>query len=490
MQLPILIFRFEWRQFLRQPVQLFLLLFFLLMSLYSLYNGQRFVESQLTGLDTLVNNQQAHVQELISRFHTDTTTAKGKMLARQAGLPQVVEFKAPPIATNPPAGLALMAIGQRDLLPYFDIISSKRDVLTPPNAEIANPEKLASGNFDFSFVLIYLFPLLIIILSYDLFSREAEQQTDRLLAVQSGEIKCILFHKILFRLLFVSLLTNILSFIGLFIHPASTALHLPDVLLWFLVTNSYLLFWFAVCWLMIILRKSSQLNALVLLGIWLLLTLILPAVMNKIAALKHPMPLRTELVSSQRETMVHTWEMPIPGLLQEFYRNNPQYLSLKTDGDTAIYGNKRFVAYYDLLGRRMNKNVQEYTTAAAKHNAWLSQMAWFNPVAQMQALLNSTAKTGLSDYLYYQNQTSIFQNQWVKLMNSYLLSNKKLSLAEVQHLPTFHPAEDQTRALRILISTLSIWLAILFLLLVARQLSLSKKKQVRIIHNSTNCHTK
>ncbi|AMQ01763.1 hypothetical protein AY601_4945 [Pedobacter cryoconitis] len=471
MQLFLLIFRFEWRQFLRQPVQLLLLLFFLLMSVYSLYNGQSFVQKQLTGLDTLTNNQQANLQELISRFHTDTTTAQGKILAQQAGLPKVVEFKAPPIATNPPQALAALAIGQRDLLPYFDIISSKRDILTPPNAEIANPEKLASGNFDFSFVLIYLFPLLIIILSYDLFSREAEQQTDRLLAVQSGAINRILRHKILFRLLLISLLTNMLSIIGFFIHPAAAALHLPDVLLWILVTNTYLIFWFAVCWLMIILRKSSQLNALILIGIWLLLTLILPAITNKFAGLKYPMPLRTELVSNQRQTMTHTWEMPIPQLLKEFYQNNPQYLSLKTDGDTARYGNKRFVAYYDLLGRRMNKNVMEYTTAAAKHNAWLSQMAWLNPVAQMQALLNATAQTGLSDYLYYQNQTSLFQNQWVKLINGYLLSNKKLSLIEVQNLPAFHPAKDQTRTSRILVNTLSIWLAILLTLLIARQIA-------------------
>lgn len=477
MQLFLLISRFEWRQFLRQPVQLLLLLFFLLMSLYSLYNGQSFVQRQLTALDTLANNQQVHLQELISRFHTDTTTAKGKMLAQQAGLPQVVEFKAPPIATNPPQALAALAIGQRDLLPYFDVISSKRDVLTPPNAEIANPEKLASGNFDFSFVLIYLFPLLIIILSYDLFSREAEQQTDRLLAVQSGAINRILWHKILFRLLLIILLTNILSLIGFFTHPASTALHMPDVLLWILVTNTYLVFWFAVCWLIITLRKSSQLNALILIGIWLLLTLILPATINKFAGIKHPMPLRTELVSNQRETMTHTWEMPIPQLLKEFYQNNPQYLSLKTNGDTAIYGSKRFVAYYDLLGRRMNKNVMEYNTAAAKHNAWLSQMAWLNPVAQMQTLLNATAQTGLSDYLYYQNQTNLFQNQWVKLMNGYLLSNKKLSLAEVQNLPVFHPAKNQSRTSRILVSTLSIWLAILLILLVARQIAFQKKKK-------------
>ncbi|KIO76739.1 hypothetical protein TH53_13320 [Pedobacter lusitanus] len=474
MQLLLLIFRFEWRQFLRQPAQLFILLFFLLMGLYGISNGYRFTEKQLAGLDSLAQNQRARLQELTGRFHSDTTTAKGKILAAQAGLPQMIEFKAPPAASNPPYGLTVMAIGQRDILPYFDIISSKRDILTPPNAEIANPEKLASGNFDYSFVLIYLFPLLIIILSYDLFSREAEQQTDRLLSVQSGDINRILLYKFLFRLVIISLLVNTISFIGFLIHPHTTALHLPDVLLWLLVTNTYLVFWFAICRLVIIFRKSSSVNALILIGIWLLLTLILPALTNKTASLKHPMPLRTELVSSQRETMTHTWEMPIPQLLEKFYANNPQYLKLKSTADTAAYGNKRFVAYYDLLGRRMNSNINAYKAAAERHNNWLNQMAWFNPVAQMQGLLNATAETGLSDYLYYQDQTTIFQNQWVKLMNSYLLSNKKLTLSEIENLPSFHPVKDQAKSARILKNILSIWLATILLLLITAQ----KKKTI------------
>ncbi|MBB5638551.1 ABC-2 type transport system permease protein [Pedobacter cryoconitis] len=471
MHLFKLIFHFEWRQFLRQPAQLITLLFFFFMGLYSLHNGYHFVERQTIGLDTLSKNQQAHLQELISRFDADTTKIKGKILASQAGLPQVIEFRASPAATNPPDGLALMAIGQRDILPYFDIINSKRDILTPPNAEIANPEKLASGNFDFSFVLIYLFPLLIIILSYDLFSKEAEQQTDRLLTVQSGEINRILGHKLLFRLLLISLLTTLLSLTGFFIHPYPTALHLPDVLLWMFIIQTYLLFWFSICWLIIVQRKSSRINALTLLGIWLFLLLILPAMTNKIAALKHPVPLRTELVSSQRETMLHTWEMPIPQLLKEFYKNNPRYLPLKSTADTAIYGNKRFVAYYDLLGRRMNKNVNIYKNQAESHNNWLSKMAWFNPVAQMQSLLNATAKTGLSDYIYYQQQVTLFQNQWVKLMNGYLLSEKKLTVNEVKNLPVFNPAEDKTRSVRILINSLSIWLAILLILLLSNKTS-------------------
>ena len=474
MPLLKLIFSFEWRQFLRQPSQLLILIFFLLIGFYSLSVGHHFVGQQLSGLDMLVKNQQAHFKELLERFDADTSTTKGKTLAAQAGLPQVIEYRASPVASNPPQGLALMAIGQRDILPYFDIINSKRDILTPPNAEIANPEKLATGNFDFSFVLIYLFPLLIIILCYDLFAKEKEQQTDRLLNVQSGNLNQILLHKLLFRLVLVCVLGWGLSIVGLLIHPAGTFLSNVDVLLWFFVLNVYLLFWFSVCWLVVVLRKSSRINSLVLLGVWLLLTLVLPAIMNKLAALKYPMPLRTELVSHQRETMLDTWEMPIKELLVHFYRNNPGYLPLRQVTDTAQYGNKRFVAYYDLLGRRMNENIKKYHAAAAKHNSWLSKTAWINPVAQMQSLINGTARTDLNDYLFYQQQAGDFQNRWVKLMNSYLLADRKLSRKEVINLPVFQPEQDQTRTARIFINSLSILLAIALILWIARKKSILK----------------
>lgn len=470
MQLLLIIFRFEWRQFLRQPSQLLILLFFLGVGCYSLNNGHRFIERQLTGLDSLMKNQQVHTHDLISRFHSDTTTAKGKLLAAQAGLPQVVEFRAPPVAFNPPQALALMAIGQRDLLPYFDVITIKRDVFTPPNAEIANPEKLSAGNFDLSFVLIYLFPLLVVILSYDVLSKEKEQQTYQLLAIQGAKIYKIITYKMVFRAVVVCMLVLLLSITGFLIRPAATVLNFKDFLLWCLINLTYLLFWFSVCWLVVMLRKSSRINAFSLLGVWLILTLVLPAMASKVVEVADPMPLRTALASSQREVMAHTWEMPITELLDTFYHDNPQYKKLRNVSDTAQYGNKRFVAYYDLLNRRMNNNIRKYNQGADRHNQLLNRMAWYNPVAQLQYLLNATAQTGLGDYLYYQEEVNRFQNQWTAFMNGYLLRGQKFSLEEVQHLPQFKPRTDESRPGRILVSILSVWIAILLVLFISNRI--------------------
>lgn len=464
MNLLKLIFRFEWKQFIAQPLQLALLFFFILLGGYSLYTGGHFVEQQLRGLDTLQRNQQRQFAELIQRFDSDTSTIEGKNLAIQAGLPQVIEYRASPIATNPPAALALMAIGQRDILPSYDVVNSKRDFFTPPNTAIANPEKLAAGNFDLSFVLIYLIPLLIIVLSYDLFAREKEQQTDRLLHLHGGSLRRILFYKLLFRLGLLWLLLTAFNGVGLMMAPPAISKDGVDFLLWNLATLIYLLFWFVLAWMVVLRGSSSRKSVLLLMAIWLGLTIVLPALCNRLVALKQPLPLRTELVSKQRATMLETWEMPIPQIVEQFYNNNLQYVLLRQPTDTAQYGNKRFVAYYDLLGRRMDKNIRAYQQEAQLHQRWLNRTSWLNPVTQMQSLLNEIAQTGLGDYLHYQGDVARFQHRWVLHMNGFLLRDAKLSKEDLKRLPQFSPSTDLGRISSIawkiagiLFLTLAVW---------------------------------
>lgn len=445
MNLLKLIFRFEWKQFIAQPLQLALLFFFILLGGYSLYTGGHFVEQQLRGLDTLQRNQQRQFTELKQRFDSDTSTVEGKNLATQAGLPQVIEYRASPVATNPPAALALMAIGQRDILPYYDVVNSKRDFFTPPNTAIANPEKLAAGNFDLSFVLVYLIPLLIIVLSYDLLAREKEQQTDRLLRLHGGSLRRILLYKLLFRLGLLWLLLTAFNGIGFMMAPQGIPKDGVDFLLWNIAILIYLLFWCALVWLVILCGGSSRKSALLLLGCWLGLTIVLPALCNRLVGLKQPLPLRTELVSKQRATMLETWEMPIPELIEQFYGNNPQYVHLRKPTDTARYGNKRFVAYYDLLGRRMDKNIRSYQEHVQLHQRWMDRISWLNPVSQMQSLLNEIAKTGLASYLHYQRDVARYQHRWVLHMNGFLLRDAKLSKEDLNLLPQFSRSTDSGR---------------------------------------------
>lgn len=470
MQLFRVIFFFEWRQLLRQSAQLLILAFFLLSGLFSIYNGRAFIGRQLKATDSLRQIQQANFKDASGRFHADTTTAMGKTLFSQAGIPQVVEYRNPAYAIDVPTGLATLSIGQRDLLPYFDLVNSKRNYSTPPDAEIANPEKLASGNFDLSFILIYLFPLLIIVWCYNILSQEKEQQTDRLLAVQGASIRTIITCKLLFRFIIVCGLALLLSIVGFIAHPTAVNPHITDVLLWILLVIVYLSFWFVVCRLVVNLNYSSARNILILPGIWLVFTLLVPAFTNKFTELAYPMPSRAALASEQREIINDTWEMPRLALIDTFYQNNPQYLKLKQASDTAQYGNKRFAAYEDLLQRRIKSSAAKYYSQADQHNHILARLNWFNPVAQMQYLLNANAETGLQDHLSFEQQVNSFQMRWVSFMNSYLLLNTSIKEAELQQLPQFYKQSDPAKTQHLLINSAAIWLAIFLILLITPKL--------------------
>ena len=83
------------------------------------------------------------------------------------------------IAILPPAPLAPVAVGQRDLQPQAlrltteDHLSSQRENETA----MSGPTRLMTGAFDLGFLFVFLFPLVVIALSYELLSGERERGT-------------------------------------------------------------------------------------------------------------------------------------------------------------------------------------------------------------------------------------------------------------------------------------------------------------------------
>ena len=77
-------------------------------------------------------------------------------------------------ALLPPAALAPLSVGQSDLLPaHYKITLASREALFAGD-ELDNPTNLLAGSFDVAFVIVFLYPLLILALGYNLLSGEKE----------------------------------------------------------------------------------------------------------------------------------------------------------------------------------------------------------------------------------------------------------------------------------------------------------------------------
>jgi ABC-2 type transport system permease protein len=416
---------------------LVLISFFITAGLYSIYDGYHFTQKQLSAIDSLQQAYQKKYQEAVASFSADTTTATGKTLYNQAGIPAVIEYKNPLYAIHKPQSLSVLSIGQRDIYPYYDIITRKRNFLQGANAEISNPEVLASGNFDLAYVMIYLLPLLAIALCYNVLSKEKEQQTDKLLSLQGLYFGRIMSYKLVFRFMLIGVMAWLLSLIGFISSALLISFDPLAAILWIPSISVYLFFWFAVIHFIIRLNKSSVQNALYLLGMWCFFLMLLPALCNAIVRLYYPVPLKTDAAVALRENSEAIWALPRKLLIDTFYLNNPKYKHLRADSDTSENSSKRFAAYYDLLGRRMTQVVKHYNQYPDKQNAAANNASWINPAMKTQYILNGIAETGLKDYRSYEDQVNAFQKTWVDFMNDYIISDKKLTLSDLKNLPEF-----------------------------------------------------
>src|SRR4030095_593469 len=102
--------------------------------------------------------------------------------------------------------LSALSVGQSDLYPYYFKVSRQSKQTFVTNDEIENPTNLLAGRFDLSFVIIYLLPLLILALSYNLISAEREQGTLAMMMSQPVALRSFVAGKVGLRGIVVLLL--------------------------------------------------------------------------------------------------------------------------------------------------------------------------------------------------------------------------------------------------------------------------------------------
>src|SRR3546814_379286 len=106
-------------------------------------------------------------------------------------------------AILPTLALSPVAAGQSDMLAdYYKVtIGSRAEFMEA--AEIESPWKLLSGQFDLAFVLVYMFPLFIFAISFNMLSVERDQGTLRMLLSQPLKLPHLVLAKTLVRAGFI-----------------------------------------------------------------------------------------------------------------------------------------------------------------------------------------------------------------------------------------------------------------------------------------------
>ncbi len=417
-------------------VMLFVLLFG-----YGVFNGARWTQTRARQVADL--QQRADETLAKSRAELAELENSAKPLptpAPAAALPTGKNYQ----AVLPPATLSALAIGQSDLYPYtatIDIYAAKHALFN--FYEQDNPLNLLAGRFDLAFVLIFLFPLLIIALTYNLLSAEREGGTLQLTLAQPVTLRAFVFSKVTMRLLVVLALAVGVSLLGILLSRTSLTGNgtLARLLLFVVAVTAYALFWFALAILVNAFGKSSIVNAVALVALWLLLVVVAPSLLNLFANAMHPVPSRLEYVSKIREADNYTRSYG-QKLLAEFYGDHPE---LTPEGKLDL--NDFTVRFYTVRQenqRRVLPAAEQFDEQLGKQQRLINAYRYLSPAVVMQDTLNDIAGTSRARQQHFVSQLHTFVDRWQEHFVPLVFRKTQLRASDYDAMPRFQFQEEAT----------------------------------------------
>jgi ABC-2 type transport system permease protein len=367
------------------------------------------------------------------------------------------------VAVNFPNSFSSLSIGQRDVYPIYRKVTARSLYydgagisLDEKYGEITNPQKLMVGNFDLAFLFIYLFPLMIVALCFNLYSIEKEQGTLSLIGTLPISVHQIVVIKLLFRFLIIAILAVIYSALGYLVSPVSPSDGFDKLAFWSGIVLLYQAFWFSVCYLIIGFKKNSAFNALSLFCSWLVFLIVIPSFVNNVVEAKYPVSSRMVLLEDLRDKTGIIWDLPNSITYGEYFKTYPNYKKdvpeyfpadgfdrMGTNDSLKAFNTQKLFVWHFYLDKIISKALAAYNQQI---NAKLRAAATFNflnPAAVAQEVLNDIAASGHLRYQNFRNETSRYRNTLFEISNRYVFEDKRLSLVDYQRYPHFVMPADE-----------------------------------------------
>lgn len=311
-------------------------------------------------------------------------------------------------AAKPPASLGSLAVGQSDLYPYLLKVTPEEPSSTVDTYENVNVRKLLLGPFDLAFAIIYLLPLFILALSYDVLAGEKEQGILNLLAAQPVSLPRIVFSKVWFRLVLVVaiialLLGSILLLTGFRVGTPAVMEQLP---VWFGIVIAYSLFWFLLGVLVISRGWRSATNALVLAGMWILFVVLFPIAVNAWVTSAYPLPSRIEFIRTLRDTKQDV-RKDRDQITEQFFVDHPELRPQAADDKKAAGA----PAMRREIDRRLRAEEEAFREQLQRQQDLAERLKFLSPALLVHSAFLDLAGTGLAGHREFLSQVESYHGE-------------------------------------------------------------------------------
>ena len=349
------------------------------------------------------------------------------------------------LAVVPPAPLAMLAVGQSDVYPsYLKITARNLDALVTGD-QIEHPLAVASGHLDLAFIVLFLYPLLIFAVSFDLTATERDRGTLRMVLAQPVRLHDVVAGKMIARVLLLAIPVIAIPVVaGAAIAATATAVALQMSLVWTVAVIAYGLIWHGIALIVNARGWTAPANALALAGIWLLFAIVGPATINLLIAVRYPMPSRVEAAVQARAA---TQEATVQGSRQlgQFLQDHP------TSANVGQEGMRQFAALQAARDKQVADRLQiveaAFDAQLQRQQRLASWLSVLSPTMVAQGVLLEAAGTSANQFEHFRAAAAGFQREWKQYFEPRVLDAATLTEAEIAGAPSFSYQPESTTAM-------------------------------------------
>lgn len=287
------------------------------------------------------------------------------------------------------------------------------------------------GDLSISFVLLYLFPLLILLLCYKSFSKEKEMDTLRLLKSQNVSSISLVIGKWLAAYIPIFISVSILFLlIGGILSSVKDYAFFDWTSLAFLF-GGYLLYYIILLSLFIavsIWSKTSSMSFVICLFIWILFSFVVPKISTNITNDRFPYPTKQMFQAAVKDEVAKGLDGHNP------WNEEAKLLKEKTLKEYGVDSVSQLPFNYD--GYRMQKGEEYQAKIYKKHYEGLKDIFFeqskqfkalssFSPLIPLRLLSMNICNTGYIAHWNFSDKAESYRIQKQRILNNDLKDNSK-----------------------------------------------------------------
>jgi ABC-2 type transport system permease protein len=436
-------FKSEWLGLLRDRWVLILSLLLLLVCIYATRNSKEKVAERNQPIAKAMEEMKASDAQYAALIDSVEQGLKTDLPVWQN--PQrlnVIGQRAARLAAFEPQTLALISTGQSDLFTHMVKPRLYGEAISLGFSELSNPVQLLFGSFDLAFVCIYLLPLLILAFSYNVLSAEKESGTLRLTLAQPIPVTQWLFNKMLLRFVVLAVILILAFSVSLIIAGVGLAQEFSSVAKIILALLAYMLFWFGLSFLVNLRGRSSGSNAVVLVSLWVLIVLLIPAMISQSANNLYPVPSRVGMISELRYAEAEA-QKNANQILESYYRDHPELARTDTTTQELYPFWLGYFASQDEIRKAVEPILSEYESKLQAQQQTVDRLRILSPAILLQNVFNETAGTSSRHYNSYRQQVVAFATSWRNFFLPRMFRNELMKKEWMDELPKFSFDEDK-----------------------------------------------